>query len=120
MKKFVLKFTILCMVFILFLTACQHSNQGPITTIEVNSDLKIVYAGILKLNDDQTDFKSISPNGYVHYKRNNKTVTVESSSEGKLDYQLFDGNRSLNLDESGKAFVAESIKDMLANGLKTK
>ncbi len=120
MKKFALNAITSSLTLLLFFTACQRSSHEAVTTIEVNNDLKITYSGTLNLNDDKTDFKNISPNGFVHYKRNDKKMTVESSAEGQLVYQLYEGGTKLNLDENGKKFLAETIKDMVVSGAKFK
>lgn len=125
MKKLILKTAFCCFVSLFFVTSCANEgNKRPVTTIKSSGSdqptMKIEYAGTIKLNDSQTAFKSISPNGYVTYKKGDKKLTVQSNSEGQLAFEIYEKGTQLALDETGKKVVSEVINDLIANGFKEK
>ena len=125
MKKLILTTAFCCFASLLFLTSCANDgNKRPVTTIKSSGSdqptMKIEYSGTIKLNDSQTAFKSISPNGYVHYKKGDKKLVVQSTSEGQLAYEIYENDKQLALDETGKKVVSEVINDLIANGFKEK
>ena len=122
MKKLTLQTALSCFVLLLFITSCANNgSKMPVTTIQSNSSgtpsVKIEYSGTIKLSDDKTAFKSISPNGYLNYKKGDKILVVQSDSEGRLAFSVNDDKQKFALDESEKTVVANAIKDMQANGV---
>ena len=102
---------------IITVTACRFGKRH--TTIMENGNgttVKIEYLGQAYFNADGTAIKSISPNGYVKYTRDDKTLTAESDYNGKITYELNDGGKQTMLDENGKEFLAQAVKDMIKHG----
>jgi hypothetical protein len=125
MKKLILNAAFCGFASFLFVTSCANEgNKRPVVSIKSSSSgqptMKIEYSGTIKLNDSQTAFKSISPNGYVNYKKGDKKLVVQSNSEGQLAYEIYAQNTQLALDETGKKVVSEVINDLIANGFKEK
>lgn len=105
------------LVFIISVTACKFGKRH--TTIMENgngSTVKIEYWGQTYFNAEGTAIKSISPNGSVKYTRDDKTLIAESDYLGKITYELNDGEKQATLDESGKEFLAQAVKDMIRHG----
>jgi hypothetical protein len=77
----------------------------------------IKYSGKFQFSDDEKEFKSISPGGYLEFRLNDEKLKAESNLQGQIEYSLFDGKDNLNPDEeAGKSFVARAIHEMLAWG----
>lgn len=109
--------TIIALVFVISATACKFGNRH--TTIMENgngSTVKIEYWGQTYFNAEGTAIKSISPNGSVKYTLNDKTLLAESDYRGKITYQLNGGEKQTILNESGREFLAQAVKDMIRHG----
>lgn len=118
MKK--LQIMVAALGLITTVAACRFGKRH--TTIMENgngSTLKIEYVGQTYFNVAGTAIESISPNGYVKYSRNGKELMAESDRNGKITYELNDGDKRTVLDESDKAFLAQAIKDMIKHGHST-
>jgi hypothetical protein len=128
MKKFASKMITGSLVLFFFFTACKRvrdvdiiktENEGgqTITTIEKTQlSLKFSYTGTIKLNNDKTAFVSISPNGYVNYKKGSTKLVVSSDVNGVLTFEIDGGNKKTTLNEADKKFVSEILQDMITNG----
>jgi len=127
MKKHTLKAALL--ISLINIIACQNGNQNAIThrnsngqaasTITVNdgqTSMEIKYAGDIKLNNDETAIESISSEGFVQYRKNDKKLFAESNDKGEIVYEMHQGSRKLRMDDEGKKFLAEALRDMTANG----
>jgi hypothetical protein len=73
----------------------------------------IKYSGKFQLTDDETAFKSISPGGYLKFRKNEERVTAESNLQGEIEYTIYDGKNKLALDEQGRKLIAEAIREMI-------
>ncbi len=117
--------TALCICFLLFLS-CRHRQSPtkpllPVTTISVDDgrlSTKIKYCGDIKFTGDSTAIESISPRGYLIYHKNDKKLFAESNEHGQITLEMLDGDNSLVLNETGKQFLAETIKEMIAHGIR--
>ena len=96
-------------------TGCHHSRHRT-TTIRVrnhNSTLKIQYAGKIVFNENETAIEYLSPNGFVKYRKDNQTFAVRRQGNGKLTYEIQDGNRWLDYNDAyAKVFVAKVVKEI--------
>ena len=98
-------------------TACRFGQRH--TTIMENGNgvmVKIEYVGQTYFNDEGTAIRSISPNGYVKYKRDNQELIAESDRNGKITYELNDGGKQTILNQGDKEFLAQAVKDMIKHG----
>jgi hypothetical protein len=77
---------------------------------------EIKYSGKFELTEDETGFKSISPGGYLKYRRNEITVKAESNLKGTIEYHIYEGTNDLTGNEKGKALIKEAIREMIAWG----
>jgi hypothetical protein len=115
MKKLQIIVTVLGLV--TTATACRFGKRHTTITENGNgSTVKIEYVGQTYFNAEGTAIKRISPNGYVKYSRNGKELTAESDAHGRITYELNDGDKRTMLDEEGKAFLAQAVKDMIKHG----
>lgn len=102
---------------IIMTTACRFTKRHTSITENGNgSNLKIEYVGQTYFNAEGTAIKSISPNGYVKYTRDGKSIIAESDYKGRITYELNDGEKQSMLDENGKEFLAMAVKDMIKHG----
>ena len=78
---------------------------------------EIKYSGKFQLTDEETGFKSISPGGYLKFRRNDESVKAESNLQGEIEYKLYDGQKNLTPDdESGRKLIADAVHEMIAWG----
>ena len=63
---------------------------------------EIKYAGKIDFNDDETSIKSISPNGYLDFRKNEERLIAKSTKQGSINYELTEGDNKLSLDSNGK------------------
>lgn len=98
-------------------TACRFGKRHT-TIVENNNGLtvRIEYAGQTYFNAEGTAIKSISPNGYVKYSRDGKELVAESDGQGRITYELNDGGKRSMLDDDGRCFLAQAVKDMIKRG----
>ena len=107
----------LALIFTVSLTAC--GGRYRTTTIEMNNgseSVRIKSSGQVRFNPETTAIQSIAPGGYLSYRRNNKKLTAESNEQGQLTIEMSNDGKALILDAEGKHFMADAIKDMLAQG----
>jgi general stress protein CsbA len=110
--------TAIILVSIMMLTSCHRGYRT--TTLVVNSDkfsMKIKYAGQIIFNDDSTAIKSISPEGYLIYRKNEKELTAESDPKGQLTVELYDDGKKMAFDDNGKKIMADAVKEMIVQGI---
>lgn len=99
----------------------ERENHGvSIANLVIRSDHyieEIKYSGKFELTEDESGFKSISPGGYLKYRKNDTSVLIESNLQGVIDYHIEEGRYKLSLtDARGKSRVAEAVREMLAWG----
>lgn len=96
----------------------DDKGKGNVTiTIENGDDYEqIKYSGKIVLADDETSFKSISPGGYVKFRKNNVKLTAESNITGEIKYTLYDDDQLLPPGNNSQKIIASAIKEMIAYG----
>lgn len=102
---------------IALLAACSFGRKH--TTIIENSNnhyLRIEYSGHVSFNNEGTAIQSISPDGYVEYRNNDKKLDAKNNGHGGISYELYEGYTKVNLDDDGKKFIAEAVKVMKQKG----
>jgi hypothetical protein len=99
-------------------TACHGRYRTVTIALNNNTEsIKIKYSGEVKFNGDTSAIQSISPGGFLIYTHNDKKLTADSDEKGLLTIEMKDGKKSLTLDATGKQFMADAIRDMLAQGM---
>ncbi len=102
--------------FFFALQSSCHYN-GRTKTIVVNDDqtqLKIQYCGVVEFNEDETGIESISPNGFVKYKKDDCKLMVQSDDNGNIHYKLYyEGTKINSNSEKGEHLIANAIKDIV-------
>lgn len=117
MKK--TQFISLVIGIIVMSASCHHGN----TIINNNGSVyvEINYEGEITFNDDETSIQSITPDGFLKYRRNDKRLFAQSNYHGEISYELYEGGKKLNInDDYGKKFLANAIKELIANGFDAK
>ncbi|MDP4258509.1 MAG: hypothetical protein Q8937_09765 [Bacteroidota bacterium] len=111
-----------CLVFLrmYFLWTGHWGHNGNNGSIVISSDgdyeVRIKWSGKVKFTDDETAIASITPGGYLKYSFNEKKMTAESNLQGDIAYTLYDGHQTLPLNDSGRKFLAASIREIFADG----
>lgn len=96
--------------------AHRTDNDGNITVSSDNYREEIHWSGKVKLSDDEMSIASISPGGYLKFRENDTKLSAESNLQGEISYTLFDGQKSLTLNDSGQRFVASVLRKMIRFG----
>jgi len=95
----------------------DKANRGESTcNITIKSDHfieEMKYLGRFELSDDERHFTSISPGGYLKYRKNDTSVLVESNLQGVLEYRILEGSEKIPMDARGQARVAEAIREII-------
>lgn len=117
MKK--LKIIVAVIVFITVATSCKRGNS---IVVKNDSDyLSINYLGEVRFSDDEKSIQSISLDGYLKFTKNDKELLAESNAHGEVRYELYVEGKKLSADNNNaKLFIAEAIKEMIANGFDAK
>src|ERR1700689_523303 len=103
-----IKLIILVFSVMFFTISCHRGNA--IIVNDGENDLSIYYSGEIKFNDDETKIQSISPDGYIHYKKNDRKLIAECDYHGQIKYELSDNGRQLDVNsEDGKKRLAVAI-----------
>ncbi len=112
MRKFPLvPVSLFCIV---MLASCHRRNSA--TTIVINSEnvsIKIKYAGHVQFNQDSTTIESISPGGYLEFRKNEQEIVAENNRDGNLTIELYNERKPIALDNAGKEFLAGAVKEMI-------
>jgi len=106
-------------ILILFIlaAACHHSGSSFIINDGKNK-LEIQSSGEIKFNEDETAIQSISHNGYLKYRNNDKRMVVRYINNGEMKYDLSDDGRKLNPETAeGKKLIADAIQEMISTGI---
>lgn len=100
------------------LSACHHQHGRHSTTVikmnDNNGSLDIRYSGRVSFTDDSTGIQSISPNGFLSYRKNKIELMAESDSLGKIMLEMYNSGNKLPLDDNGKKILAEAVRGMMA------
>jgi hypothetical protein len=96
--------------------AHRRDDDGNIITRSDNYIEEIHWSGKVKLSDDEKSIASISPGGYLKFRENDQKLVAESNLQGEISYTLFDGQKSLTLNDSGQRFVAGVLQKMVRFG----
>jgi len=115
MEKLLTLILVLCVIAII---ASCGIGQRHTTIVENDNNhyKKIEYAGEVHFNDNGTAIASISHGGYVRYRYDDRKLEAESNGRGGVRYELYDDGHKVDLDENGKRFIAEAVKDMMKKG----
>jgi hypothetical protein len=113
--------------------ACRHKEGGGsiasytisgkesrIYLVNDTMSLEIKYTGDIEFTDDEMAIKSISPKGYLQYKKGNSKLSAEGSIDSGLVIEIYDGQQRLALDDHGRKYMAEAVKEMIAQGIGAK
>ena len=107
-------------IVMLFTASCHHRGNRIVISDGTNK-LDINYSGEIKFTEDETTIKSISPRGYLRYRKNDKRLEAHSIPGGDFKLELYDNGRKLSAtDNDGKVFLADAIKEMVSVGFGAK
>ncbi len=81
------------------------------------ADYDIQVKGEIKVNDDDTGIKSISPGGYLKFSKktfgNKRSIMVESNSKGKLTYEYYEGRQKEPYEPEGRKWMADVLLEII-------
>lgn len=110
------------------ITACDEGDfsswdgDGK-TTIRIHDEtgtLRLESRGTITFNDDETELKSISADGYVRFKKNGNKIFAETNGAGEIVYTVNDGAPTKALNDGDKKLLARAIKEMINVGFDAK
>jgi hypothetical protein len=105
-------------LFILLLAASCHHSRSSYIVSDGKNELEIQSNGEIKFNEDETTIQSISNNGYLKYRNNDKKLLVRYTNNNELKYELSDNGQKLNPETpEGKKLIADAIQDMISTGI---
>jgi hypothetical protein len=94
-------------------------GHGHRVTIVIKTDgdyERIRYEGGIRLTDDETGIASLSPEGYIQYRHNDKKMSAERDEQGHIVYDIRDDGHELSLEGGGKDIVKEALREMIVHG----
>jgi len=106
---------------ILCLASCIRSGPQTTTSMNIHDEsgtIKIRSSGKVRFNREASAISSISPYGYLEYSHKRKRMRAEADAEGNVSYFLKDGSERLQMNESGRRFLASVIQDVVRRGFK--
>ena len=107
------------LVFIL-INACRYPGNTMITSTD-GQTIEVHYSGDIRFNDDETGIQSISPNGFLMYKRNGRELEAKSNSHGEIEYKFYQDGSKVSLDQQDRQrFMASVIQDLISFGFDSK
>jgi len=112
-KFFALLVSLSCVL--LLCNSCHRGNSMVMS----NGDYKlsVYYDGEIEIADDENDFESISPHGFVKYSKKGYRLYAEGNHHGDVQYELSVNGHDVNPDsQEGKTLISMAIKDMLDMG----
>jgi hypothetical protein len=96
--------------------AFNHRNRVTIT-IKTDGDYeRIRYEGSIRLTDDETGIVSLSPEGYIQYRHNDKKMSAERDDQGHIVYDIRYDGHELSPDGDGNAIIKEALREMIVHG----
>ncbi|RBL89965.1 hypothetical protein DF182_26185 [Chitinophaga flava] len=94
--------------------------SGSISLSNDSVSLEISYSGDIQLNEEGTAVKTISPEGFLKYKKNNKKFSAVSDKQGNITYELSDAGNSPEGDAARNTFIADALREMVVYGFNAK
>jgi hypothetical protein len=100
---------------LLTMAACK--NGTSIVHSSGDDYMEINYTGQIKFTEDETAIESITPDGFLKYRNNNKRLAAKSNYHGVIDYKLYKANEQIDANSAeGKQFLAQAIREILTDG----
>ncbi|MGC4036891.1 MAG: hypothetical protein QM764_13110 [Chitinophagaceae bacterium] len=91
----------------------NDDKHGTVTISIGDHKVQYKWFGKIALSDDERTIKSIQPGGYLKFKENDIRMSAESNVQGEITYSLYDGEHALPLNDSGRSFIASSLRKMI-------
>ncbi len=102
------------------INACHYRGNTMITSTD-GETIEVHYNGDIRFNDDETAIQSISPNGFLMYKRNGREFEAQSNSHGEIEYKFYQDGSRVSLDQQDRQrFMAAAIQDLISFGFDSK
>ena len=111
MKKLLFAVIFLCSM--LAFTSCRQNRTRTIRVENDNMSLTVTYVGKVRFNQEGNGIKSISPRGYVSYKKDDKKLFAENDGHGGIRYEVRNGSMDMDHEEAKKQLITEAVQDML-------
>ena len=114
-----LKFSIIILV-LAALASCKNRGNTIITSSD-GETVEVHYNGDIHFNDSETAIESISPYGFIKYRKNDHEFEAESNSHGQVEYKFYNDGREISLDQKDRErFLAMAIQDLISYGFDSK
>ncbi|MFI5155287.1 MAG: hypothetical protein ACHQEM_03845 [Chitinophagales bacterium] len=104
----------------ILINGCRYRGNTMITSTD-GETIEVHYNGEIRFNDDETAIESISPNGFLMYKRNGREFEAQSNSHGEIEYKFYQDGSKVSLDQQDRQrFMAAAIQDLISFGFDSK
>ncbi len=81
------------------------------------SSYDVQVKGEVKVTDDDTGIKSISPYGYLKISKktfgNKRAIIIESDQSGQLSYEYYEGRKEIPFEDEGRKWLADILLDVV-------
>jgi hypothetical protein len=91
-------------------TSCQRGNVTCIRSNDGKTEVEITYSGRIVFDEANAEIKAMAPKSYIKYKKDDRKLNAESDTEGRITYELDNGEKVAALTTDDKQFLAEAIK----------
>jgi uncharacterized protein YjbI with pentapeptide repeats len=99
-----------------FTVSCRYRGNTIITSTN-GETVEVHYNGEIQFNDSETAIQSISPNGFIKYRRNDREFEAQSNIHGQIEYKFYNDGKELSLDQQDRQrFLAIAIQDLISYG----
>ncbi len=96
--------------------SCDHHGQR-ITISDGTNLTEMERRGDIQYSLDSTEIKSISNDGYISYRKNEKFFRAERDTNGTVYMEIYNNGKLVDLDSVSKAFLSGAIKDLAQRGM---
>ncbi len=100
---------VLCII--ILMTSCHRHGTMTIVVRNGSFHMEIVRRGSVQFTADTTAINTLSPNGYLSFSRNGKSLKAEYDEKQGVYMEIYENDKLLSPGE-GKEFLAEAVKEM--------
>jgi hypothetical protein len=107
-------------ILILASASCRYRGNTIINSSN-GETIEIHYNGEIHFNDSETAIQSISPYGFIKYRKNEHEFEAQSNAKGQIEYKFYNDGKEISLDELDRQrFLAMAIQDLISYGFDSK
>lgn len=97
--------------------SCNFAGKKQYKYSDNFTNYEVQVKGDIEVTDDDSGIKSISPGGSLKISKktfgNKRSIIIESSSNGSMNYEYYEGRSQVPYDPEGKKWLAEILLDVV-------